>query len=152
MHADPKGKRTKKGMSDAELGFHLHERLAEDTDAVVEWKLSTVRLMNDRTWPWLILVPRRANVRELHELETLEVAMLVAELKRASGVIADICKPDKVNIGMLGNLVPQLHIHVIGRFRDDPAWPGPVWSFRPPVPYREQEKADVLERLRKALN
>ena len=132
--------------------FVLNERLAADTVAVVDWPLSTVRLMNDRTWPWLVLVPRRPGLRELHDLGTLDLALLVGELAKASRALAEICEPEKVNVGALGNIVQQLHIHVIGRFRDDPAWPGPVWSFRPPVPYRESELPQVVERLRDALS
>lgn len=131
--------------------FVLNSRLAADTVPLVDWPLSAVRLMNDRTWPWLILVPRRPDLRELHDLSTLDMALLVGELAKASRVVAEICRPEKVNVGALGNIVSQLHIHVIGRFRDDPAWPGPVWSFRPPVPYREEELAQVVERLQAAL-
>ena len=131
--------------------FVLNERLAADTVPVVDWPLSSVRLMNDRTWPWLILVPRRPAMKELHDLTTLDMALLVGEISKASRVVAQICQPEKVNVGALGNIVQQLHIHVIGRFRDDPAWPGPVWSFRPAVPYRDQEQAQIVERLKKAL-
>jgi diadenosine tetraphosphate (Ap4A) HIT family hydrolase len=131
--------------------FVLNSRLEADTVPVVDWPLSSVRLMNDRTWPWLILVPRRPAMKELHDLTTLDMALLVGEISKASRVVAEICQPEKVNVGALGNIVQQLHIHVIGRFRDDPAWPGPVWSFRPAVPYREDEQAQIVERLKKAL-
>ena len=131
--------------------FRLHERLAADTVQITDWPLSSVRLMNDRSWPWLILVPRRAALREMHDLATLDLALLVGEIAKASRAMTRLCKPEKVNIGALGNLVPQLHIHVIGRFRDDPAWPGPVWSFRPAVPYRNDELDLTVERLRAAL-
>lgn len=131
--------------------FVLNERLAADTVPIAEWPLSDVRLMNDRSWPWLILVPRRPGLKELHDLSTLDLALLVGEIAKASRAMADMCRPDKVNVGALGNIVQQLHIHVIGRFRDDPAWPGPVWSFRPPVPYRDSELPQVVERLQAAL-
>lgn len=139
-------------MNGAETAFVLDQRLAADTVQVLDWPLSSVRLMNDRTWPWLILVPRRPDLREIHDLPTLDLALLVGEIARASRTIADMCAPEKVNIGMLGNMVSQLHIHVLGRFRDDPAWPGPVWAFRPPVPYRDDELAQILERLRASLS
>ncbi len=138
-------------MADGQDIFRLHERLAADTVQVTDWPLSSVRLMNDRSWPWLILVPRQPRLREIHDLATLDLALLVGEIAKASRAMSDICQPEKVNIGALGNIVPQLHIHVIGRFRDDPAWPGPVWSFRPAVPYREDELEKTLERLRAAL-
>ncbi len=132
--------------------FVLNERLAADTVPIAEWPLSDVRLMNDRSWPWLILVPRRPALKELHDLSTLDLALLVGEIAKASRAMTEMCRPDKVNVGALGNIVQQLHIHVIGRFRDDPAWPGPVWSFRPAVPYREGELPQVVERLRDALS
>lgn len=138
-------------MTDGNDEFRLHERLEADTVQVLDWPLSAVRLMNDRSWPWLILVPRRPGLREIHDLPTLDLALLVGEMAKASRVMSELCRPEKVNIGALGNMVPQLHIHVIGRFRDDPAWPGPVWSFRPPVPYRPDELDKTLERLRGAL-
>lgn len=138
-------------MGDTSDQFGLDARLAADTVHIVDWPLSAVRLMNDRSWPWLILVPRRSGVREIHDLPTLDLALLVGEIAKASRVMSQICRPEKVNVGALGNMVPQLHIHVIGRFRDDPAWPGPVWSFRPAVPYRPDELDKTLERLRGAL-
>jgi diadenosine tetraphosphate (Ap4A) HIT family hydrolase len=139
------------GDQERDEDFRLHERLAADTVQVLDWPLSAVRLMNDRTWPWLVLVPRRIGIREIHQLRTLDLALLVGEIAKASRVVSEICRPEKVNVGALGNIVPQLHVHVIGRFRDDPAWPGPVWSFRPPVPYREDELDRTLDRLRQAL-
>ncbi len=138
-------------MADGQDIFQLHERLAADTVQVIDWPLSAVRLMNDRSWPWLILVPRKPGLREIHDLPTLDLALLVGEIAKASRAMSEICQPEKVNVGALGNIVPQLHIHVIGRFRDDPAWPGPVWSFRPAVPYRDDEREQILQRLRAAL-
>jgi diadenosine tetraphosphate (Ap4A) HIT family hydrolase len=131
--------------------FVLNARLESDTVPLVDWPLSSVRLMNDRSWPWLILVPRRADLKELHDLSTLDMALLVGEMAKASRVMAQICQPDKVNVGALGNVVSQLHVHIVGRFRNDAAWPGPVWGFRPPVPYREDELPQVVERLQGAL-
>jgi len=131
--------------------FVLNSRLEADTVPLADWPLSSVRLMNDRTWPWLILVPRRPDLKELHDLSTLDMALLVGELAKASRVVAQLCQPDKVNVGALGNIVQQLHIHVVGRFRTDPAWPGPVWGAQPPVPYRDEELPQVVERLQAAL-
>ncbi|MGE0154299.1 MAG: HIT domain-containing protein [Reyranellaceae bacterium] len=131
--------------------FVLNSRLAADTVPLVDWPLSSVRLMNDRTWPWLILVPRRPELRELHDLSTLDMALLVGEMAKASRVVTEICRPEKINVGALGNIVQQLHIHVVGRFRTDPAWPGPVWGAQPAVPYREDELPLVVERLQAAL-
>jgi len=91
--------------------------------------------MNDASYPWLILVPRRAGLTGFHEVAESDAAALTGEIRRAARALQSRFAPDRINIGALGNLVPQLHIHVIARFADDPAWPGPVWGARPPVPY-----------------
>lgn len=115
--------------------FVLHERLAADTVALADWPLCRVLLMNDASYPWLILVPRRPGLKEIHDLDKDERAQLTEEICRASRALLSKFSPDKINVGALGNLVPQLHLHVIARFTTDPAWPGPVWGARPPVPY-----------------
>ena len=131
-------------------GFVPHERLAADTVAVAELGLCSVRLMNDRTWPWLVLVPRRADVREITDLRETDRRLLIEEIAVASRVLQSHYNPDKINIGALGNLVPQLHVHVIARFTDDPAWPKPVWGAQPPVPYAPAELDAAVAALRKA--
>lgn len=126
--------------------FTLHERLKADTIDITRLRLSRVLLMNDRSFPWLILVPEKENIRELHNLDEKERSVLIEEITLASRIIEHLCKPDKINVGALGNLVPQLHIHVIGRFRSDRAWPGPVWGAGPPEPYGDEEKERTRER------
>lgn len=91
--------------------------------------------MNDASYPWLILVPRRPGLSELHDVAADDMAQLTDEICQASRTLQSSFAPDKINVGALGNMVAQLHIHVIARFRDDPAWPGPVWGARPPQPY-----------------
>jgi len=130
--------------------FMLHQRLQEDTIGIVRLELSRVLLMNDSSFPWLILVPERENIREIHELGAADRAVLIEEIAAASEIIQMLYSPDKINTGALGNLVPQLHIHVIGRFRTDRAWPGPVWGTGPAQPYSEEELDRVAGRLRKA--
>lgn len=115
--------------------FVLHERLAADTVPLDDWPLCRVLLMNDASYPWLILVPRRAGLSELHDVAPGDMPQLVDEICQASRALQSSFAPDKINVGALGNMVAQLHIHVIARFRDDPAWPGPVWGAQPPVPY-----------------
>jgi len=124
--------------------FVLHERLAADSVALADWPLCRVLLMNDASYPWLILVPRRPDLKEIHDLKSGERAQLTEEICRASRALQFRFSPDKINVGALGNLVPQLHVHVIARFRTDPAWPGPVWGARPAVPY---ESGDLQERV-----
>jgi len=124
--------------------FSLHERLAADTVALADWPLCRVLMMNDASYPWLILVPRRPALKEFHHMAPDDLAQATDEICRASRALESRFSPDKINIGALGNMVPQLHIHVIARFKDDPAWPGPVWGKQPPVPY---ESAALQERL-----
>lgn len=130
--------------------FTLHERLKADTLDVTRLYLSRVLLMNDRSFPWLILVPERENIRELYELDEKDRAVLIEEITLASRVIRHFYKPDKINVGALGNLVPQLHIHVIGRSESDRAWPGPVWGSGPAEPYGDDERESTRERLERA--
>ena len=128
--------------------FELHERLAADTVELERWPLSRVLLMNDSHYPWLILVPQRPGLRDFDELAEADLPLMTAEILRASRRLKAAFRPDKMNVAALGNQVPQLHIHVIARFMQDPAWPGPVWGVRPAAPYGEQALAERLALLR----
>ena len=130
--------------------FQLHERLAADCVTVADWPLCRVLLMNDASYPWLILVPRRAGLREIHEVAEADLPDLTAEIRSASRTLEAVFKADKINVGALGNMVPQFHIHVIARYKDDPAWPGPVWGKQPAVPYEAEALQARLDSLRKA--
>lgn len=107
--------------------------------------------MNDSRYPWLILVPARAGLSELHDLSSTDQTVLMGEIDRASRALVGLHEPDKINVGALGNMVPQLHVHVIARFRSDDAWPGPVWGAHPPHAYAATELDEVLKRLRRTL-
>jgi diadenosine tetraphosphate (Ap4A) HIT family hydrolase len=132
--------------------FTLDERLAGDTVAVVDLPLSAVRLMNERSWPWLILVPRRSGLVELIDLDAGDRARLVEEIARAAEALRRLYQPYKLNVAALGNVVPQLHIHVIARFRDDPAWPRPVWNVKPArEPYEDPALSETVRRIAEAL-
>ncbi len=113
----------------------LHPQLAADTHLVQQWPLSDVLLMNDARYPWLILVPRVPGAVELVDLAPDQLALLTGEITRASRLLQRAVKPDKLNIAALGNVVPQLHIHVVARFAGDAAWPRPVWGFGVAEPY-----------------
>jgi diadenosine tetraphosphate (Ap4A) HIT family hydrolase len=130
--------------------FVLHERLAADTITLADWPLCRVLLMNDASYPWLILVPRRAGLTELHAVAAGDRSALFDEIARASLALTSGFTPDKINVGALGNMVPQLHIHVIARFRSDPAWPGPVWGKQPPLPYESAALQQRIETLKAA--
>jgi diadenosine tetraphosphate (Ap4A) HIT family hydrolase len=131
--------------------FSLHERLRADTIELTRWPLSIVLLMNVRHWPWLVLVPRRPDIREIHELQETDQRALTAEIVRTSRALTHLVQPHKLNIAALGNVVPQLHVHVIARFTDDPAWPKPVWGALPPEPYAGNELLQRVESLKGVL-
>jgi len=132
--------------------FKLHHRLKEDTIEIVRLKLSLVLLMNDSSFPWLVLVPAIEGAQEVHQLSIEERSVLIEEIAAASEILQKLYSPDKINIGALGNLVPQLHIHVIGRFRTDRAWPGPVWGTGKARPYAADELNAVAGRIKKAFS
>jgi diadenosine tetraphosphate (Ap4A) HIT family hydrolase len=137
------------------MSFALHPRLAADTAPISDWPLSRVLLMNDRRFPWLILVPRRNGITELFDLSEPDRAVLSGEIARAGERLKAFAKGrgpvDKINIGAIGNLVPQLHIHVVARARGDAAWPGVVWGFGQAEPYRAAELAKTVADLRDSL-
>jgi len=132
--------------------FKLHETLAADTAEAVRWPLCRVLLMNDSRYPWLILVPQRSGKTEIHDLDTADQSLLIGEIGRASRALTGVFSPDKINVAAIGNIVPQLHVHVVARFRGDDAWPGPVWGAHPPRPYRPAEREERLTALRHALS
>lgn len=132
-------------------GFALHPRLEADTVFVADWGLSRVLLMNDARFPWLVLVPRRANVTELHELAHAERMVLIEEIARAGGKLKALTGAAKINIGALGNVVPQLHVHVVARRAGDGAWPRPVWGRGNALPYTRDVCDAFLARLRTKL-
>ncbi|MER2251957.1 HIT domain-containing protein [Methylorubrum podarium] len=130
-------------MTDA---FSIDPRLAADTHPVGDLALCSVLLMDDARFPWLILVPRRPGLSELTDLAPEEAGLAFEEIRLAVGVVQALARPDKVNVASLGNVVPQLHIHVVARFRSDPAWPGPVWGVGERSPYPPHARAALLER------
>jgi diadenosine tetraphosphate (Ap4A) HIT family hydrolase len=131
--------------------FILHEKLRADAIELARLDLTLLLLMNARQWPWLILVPQRPAVREIHELPALDRTILMDEIAHCSRLLTDLFKPDKINIGALGNIVPQLHVHVIARTTSDPAWPKPVWGNVAPEPYGAEELEARLQKIRDAL-
>lgn len=116
-------------------GFDLHPRLKADTVFITDLALCRLLAMNDARYPWLILVPRRERITEIHELAARDRTTLMEETATVSAVLKSLTKAHKINIGALGNLVPQLHIHVAARNPGDLAWPGPVWGQGAPIPY-----------------
>jgi diadenosine tetraphosphate (Ap4A) HIT family hydrolase len=108
-------------------------------------------LSRDANYPWCILVPDRDDVSEIHQLTEADQQQLLRESSQLARVLETVCAPDKLNIAALGNIVPQLHLHHIARYRNDPAWPAPVWGRVAPRPYDETQLAVLLEQLGKEL-
>ena len=132
--------------------FKLNERLANDTVLIRPLTLCQVLCMNNQVWPWLILVPARPDVTELHHLSAPDRALLMEEVVQVSTTLETLFRPDKLNVAAIGNVVPQLHVHVVARRRDDPAWPNPVWGSGIGEPYAPHELDAQVKRLRDALD
>jgi diadenosine tetraphosphate (Ap4A) HIT family hydrolase len=128
------------------MTFQLDSRLAADTIPIGDLALSSIVLLDDSRFPWFVLVPRRPDLSELTDLDEADAAVLMGEIRTATRVMLDLAKPDKVNVGALGNIVGQLHVHVIGRYLSDPAWPGPVWGHGVRKPYQPHAAAALVER------
>lgn len=133
------------------MSWSLHPQLAADTHLVASLELSELRLMDNRLYPWLILVPRVEAAIEWFDLPESAQHGLLAEMGVAGRLLRELHAPDKLNVAALGNVVAQLHVHVIARFRDDAAWPRPVWGAEPAEPYPPDVLAAELKRLRAAL-
>jgi diadenosine tetraphosphate (Ap4A) HIT family hydrolase len=131
--------------------YELHPQLAADTHPLGSLGLCEVRLMDDANYPWLVLVPRVADARELIDLDRAQRRGLTDEIDRASRLLRDAFQPYKLNVAALGNLVPQLHVHVIARFENDPAWPAPVWGRVAARPYPPELLIERVQLLREGL-
>ena len=131
--------------------FALHPRLAADTLAVTDLALCRVLLMNDGRFPWLILVPRRPGAREIVDLAPDDRRLLADETDRAAAALRVHSPTDKLNIAAIGNIVEQLHVHVVARRRDDAAWPGVVWGHGSAIPYAPTAATERLTTLKSAL-
>jgi diadenosine tetraphosphate (Ap4A) HIT family hydrolase len=121
--------------------WSLHERLEQDTVNIGDLPLCRVLIIKDGNFPWLLLVPRRLDVDEILDLDEVEQAQLMTEITRAARALKDVTGCDKLNIAALGNIVPQLHVHLVARNKTDAAWPKPVWGQAPaPVDPNELER------------
>ncbi|WP_374299697.1 HIT family protein [Ferrovibrio sp.] len=130
--------------------FTLHDQLRRDTLPVCRMKLCLVQLMNDAQYPWLVLIPAVENITEIHELNEKQRKLLINEIAQTQRVLQHCFEPHKLNVGALGNMVPQLHVHVVARFREDPAWPGPIWGKLPARPYEDTALRSAIARLQNA--
>jgi len=131
--------------------WSLHPQLKQDTIDIGDLPLSKVLVIKDANYPWLLLVPRRVETKEIIDLDEVEQAQLTTEVSRAARALKEITKCDKLNIAALGNVVPQLHVHVIARRTSDAAWPRPVWGAVPPIPHDAEEVQHFISALRRKI-
>jgi diadenosine tetraphosphate (Ap4A) HIT family hydrolase len=132
--------------------FELDEAFVATSQAIGDLSLSHVRLQDDARYPWIVLIPRREAARELEDLSRQDLATLTDEILAAGQAVRALgARVDKLNVGALGNVTPQLHVHVVGRRIDDPAWPGPVWGHSPTQAYDARALEAAVASARKAL-
>jgi diadenosine tetraphosphate (Ap4A) HIT family hydrolase len=134
-----------------DAAWTLHAQLGQDCARVGDLPLSRVLLFRDANYPWLILVPRIADASEVFDLADAARTQLMREIADSAQALKRITGCDKINVAAIGNMVPQLHVHVGARRKDDPAWPGPVWGHAPARPYDVDALAALLHELRGAL-
>ena len=133
------------------MPWSLHPQLEGDSCPVGDLPLSRLLLANDANYPWLVLVPRCVGASEIIDLSHAEQIELAIEIAAVSRALKAVAPCDKLNVAALGNVVPQLHVHVIARFVGDDAWPGPVWGSGPAIPYSSEAAAQRIADLRGAL-
>jgi diadenosine tetraphosphate (Ap4A) HIT family hydrolase len=131
--------------------WSLHSQLKKDTIDIGDLPLCRVLVIKDANYPWLLLVPRRADAVEIIDLEEIEQAQLMTETTRVARALKEITQCDKLNIAALGNLVPQLHLHIIARRSSDAAWPRPVWGVMPPLAHDAEEVQTFISALRRKI-
>lgn len=131
--------------------FILDTRLQEDTWLIGDFPLCRLLLSNDSNYPWFILVPRREGISELFQLDDADQQLMWAETTALAGVLKELFTADKMNVATLGNVVSQLHMHVIARYASDAAWPGPVWGKHPAKPYSEADVQVIRDKLKAVL-
>jgi diadenosine tetraphosphate (Ap4A) HIT family hydrolase len=132
-------------------GWALDPLLQRDTTPVGDLPLCRVLLINDANYPWILLVPRRHETVEIIDLEYVEQAQLMTEVSHASRTLKAMTRCDKINVAALGNVVPQLHVHIIARSRGDAAWPKPVWNAAPPQDYEPATRDRLVAALQQSL-
>ncbi len=131
--------------------FVLDKTLDTVSLPIGRMRVCEVRLLDDTRWPWLMLVPQRAGCEDLHDLDANDLAAAMEDVRDAANCLQKLGPCDKINVGSLGNMVRQLHIHVIARTQNDANWPGPVWGFEKSVPYTPDTAAIFIAKVKKEL-
>ncbi|MBD8652268.1 HIT family protein [Rhizobium sp. CFBP 13726] len=132
--------------------FELDGRIARDSDLIATLDLCQLRIQNDSRWPWLVMVPQRADMTEIFELSEADQALLSAEVNHVAAALKEITGATKINVGALGNIVRQLHVHVIARFEGDANWPGPIWGYGSAEPYDSEKRQALVNTLMEKLS
>ena len=133
------------------MTWSLHPQLARDTIDIGDLPLSRVLVIQDANYPWLLLVPRRDDVSEIIDLDEVEQAQLMTEIAHAGRALKEVTACDKLNVAAFGNVVPQLHVHVIARRVGDAGWPKPIWGAAPPIPHEPRELERFIAAIRRKL-
>ena len=133
------------------MAFTLDPRLVADTHPVTRLGLCELLLMDDARWPWLVLVPRRVGAREVHALQPLDQVMLAHEQSLVAEALAGLTGCRSINVAALGNVVEQLHVHVVARDEGDANWPGPIWGHGRREPYDAATRDATVEAVAAAL-
>lgn len=141
----------KTNWEDALDTFRLDDRLARDSVLITKLGLCQLRLQNDCRWPWLVLVPQRGDMSEMFDLTPLDQTTLAFETNQVASALKQLTGATKINVGALGNIVRQLHVHVIARNEGDPCWPGPIWGQGTPVAYSDEDRHNFMQKLAGAL-
>jgi diadenosine tetraphosphate (Ap4A) HIT family hydrolase len=131
--------------------FQLHPRLEKDSFLVQRFETYQIRLINDCRWPWLLIIPLQNGLSELHDLTIEDQELFALVTNECALALMDLTNCKKINSGVLGNVVPQLHIHVIARNEGDPNWPNPVWGFETSKPYPDGDRDELIMKLRSAM-
>ncbi len=132
--------------------FKLHSQLTKDTIFIGKFELSQLLIHKDANYPWFILVPMLPNISEIHQLLSDEAIQLIKESNVLSETISEIFAPDKINIAALGNMVPQLHLHHVARYKNDISWPNTIWGNKPSTEYNKKNLKFRIESLVLALS
>jgi diadenosine tetraphosphate (Ap4A) HIT family hydrolase len=131
--------------------WSLHPQLTRDTISIGDLPLSRVLVVNDANWPWLLLVPRAPGVSEIVDLDEVAQAQLMTEIVRVARALKTVTQCDKLNIAALGNVVPQLHVHVVARRAGDAAWPKPIWGAVAPLPHGKEDLEQFISAIRRKI-
>jgi diadenosine tetraphosphate (Ap4A) HIT family hydrolase len=134
-------------MNGQRSGFELDARLGEVSEQLMRLELSELRLVNDRRWPWLLLVPQRKGAEEIHDMAAIDQMMLAFETSLVAKALKAVTGCEKINSAALGNMTRQLHVHVVARSEQDCAWPGPIWGHGASEPYDGPEISRLAEKI-----